>query len=229
MGKPEMPISVWLLGLVVGVGLVALFLAARAAFGTVAGKEQAVAAALLIEAGTVVEALAVARSRNRIAGAGLVISFLVSVSYNVTQVVDVRPGLEMWQILAFGVGPLSALTFISLALGEEVRLYGLRVDEWKSSQVHSRELARKREERRAYKLKELELGRTLSGQAGNGRSGVGRWPDKAAFLADPDRPAGLKAVELAAMSGRSERSARRWIQEAREGVKDGTGKRGIDL
>src|SRR3990170_4053324 len=93
--KPSSPITVYILAPVVLIGL-----AARAAFSTIAGREQSIAAALLIEAGTVSEALAFARSRNRIAGAALIISFSVSLSYNITQAHDARPDLVTWQLAA---------------------------------------------------------------------------------------------------------------------------------
>lgn len=216
MGRPSVPVTVWVLSAVVGSGLVALFLAARAAFGSYAGREQAVAAALLIEAGTVVEALALARSRNRIAGGALAVSYLVSLSYNYTQVHDARPGLAVWQLVAFAAGPLSALTFISLALGEELRLYGERVAEWSAGVEHREDLRIRREERRQERLKRLELGRSASGQRPNGRTGDRHWPDKGSFVADSDRPRDLSAVELAAMTGQSVRNARRWLAAARE-------------
>lgn len=220
-GRPNPPVTVYLLVVVVLAGLVALFLAARAAFATIGTPAQAVAAALLIEAGTVTEAVAVSRSRNRVAAVGLAIGFLVSVSYNVTQALDARPDLAPWQLLAFGVGPLSALVVISLALGEELRLYGQRVDEWTAGREHEGQLALRRQEGREWKLLKHERGllpeRTradTSGQVHRVRLLTGRWPDKAAFLSDADRPADLDAVTLAAVTGRSVRTARRWMAEA---------------
>lgn len=219
--RPSPPLTVYLLAAVVVAGLVALFLAARAAFATIGTPAQAIAAALLIEAGTVTEAVAVSRSRNRVAAVGLVIGFAVSVSYNVTQALDARPDLAPWQLVAFGVGPLSALVVISLALGEELRLYGERVDDWTAGREHAGRLARRRQERREWKLVEAERGllpeRTradTSGHDGLVRSLSGRWPDKRAFLSDSDRPADLDAVTLAEVTGRSVRTARRWMAES---------------
>ena len=207
--------------MVVLAGLVALFLAARAAFDTIGTPAQAVAAALLIEAGTVTEAVAVSKSRNRVAAVGLAIGFLVSVSYNVTQALDARPDLAPWQLLAFGVGPLSALVVISLALGEELRLYGQRVDEWTAGREHEGQLALRRQEGREWKLLKHERGllpvRTVTGQVEFDRALTGRWPDKATFLSDADRPADLDVVTLAAVTGRSVRTARRWMAEASGG------------
>ena len=222
-GRPNPPLTVYLLAAVVLAGLVALFLAARAAFATIGTPAQAIAAALLIEAGTVTEAVAVSRSHNRVAGAGLVIGFLVSVSYNVTQALDARPDLATWQLLAFGVGPLSALIVISLALGEELRLYGERLDTWQEEREHQGRLALRRQENREWKLVEREASvllppvRSMAGQGVVDLALTGRWPDKASFLSDADRPADLDAVTLAAVTGRSVRTARRWIAEVGHG------------
>jgi len=205
--KPSSPITVYILAPVVLIGLAALFLAARAAFSTIAGREQSIAAALLIEAGTVSEALAFARSRNRIAGAALIISFSVSLSYNVTQAHDARPDLVTWQLAAFGAGPLSALTFISLALGEELRIHAQHVAAWRAHHEHKADLRQRRQERRD---------RSLTGQAAIDRPVDRRWPDKTAFLSDNGRPHDLTAVELAKLTGVSERTARRWLAEARK-------------
>jgi hypothetical protein len=51
-------------------------------------------------------------------------------------------------------------------------------------------------------------GRTAAGQPG-------QWPDKAAFLSDPDRPTDLSSPELAGLAGISDRTARRWLADAR--------------
>lgn len=132
--RPLPPITVWVLGAIAACGIVALFMAAHAAFATVARHEQAIAAALLIEAGAVVEALTAARSgfKNKAADVGLAVSYLVSLSYNWTQVADKRPGLAPLQMLAFSAGPLSALTFVGLALGIELREYNERLEAWRA-------------------------------------------------------------------------------------------------
>jgi hypothetical protein len=216
MEKPKVPVTVIGLSLVCVAGLVALFLAARAAFATVAGAEQAVAAALLIEAGAIWEAVTFARSRNKIALVGLVLSFLVSATYNYTQAAEVRPDLEIWQLLALALGPLTALAFVSLALGEELRLYFERMEAWRASEAHKADLAVKRRERWERRQVETSVDdRTVPGQGDNGRTDGGRWPDKESFVSDGDRPDDLSAVELAAMTGQSERNARRWLAAAR--------------
>lgn len=233
--RPKPPLTVIALSLVVLAGLVALFLAAQHAFSTVAGREQAIAAALLIEVGTVAEALAFARSRNRIAGAGLLISFLVSASYNYTQAHDARPELAGFQLLALALGPLSALTFVSLALGAELRTWGLQVkeqeveeDERRRCVVERREAKereeleyRRREERlvvrRLERWERREGVRSVTEPDVVGRSVDRRWPDKAAFLADDDRLDDLSARALADAQGICERSARRWLAAVRNG------------
>lgn len=134
---PLPPVTVWGLGLIALCGIIALYIAAHAAFITVARQEQAIAAALLIEAGAVVEALTAARSgfKNKAANGGLLISYTVSLSYNLTQVMDNRPGLAIWQTIAFAAGPLSALTFVALALGQELRVYNARLTVWREGQA----------------------------------------------------------------------------------------------
>lgn len=224
LSRPRPPVTVWVLSGVTVAGLVALFLAARSAFGMVASPAQATAAAVLIEAGTIVEALSFARSRNRVALVALGISFVVSATYNVTQAVNAGAGLAWWQVLALGLGPLSALVFISLTLGEELRLYGRRVDEWRDGVEHRRDLALKRSERREWKLQGLQMERfgvrALSAGGDNDR----RWSDRAAFMADGDRPSDLTAVELSDLAGISERTARRWLAVVRDkGDDDGLG------
>ena len=209
-----MPITIPLLALVAASGLVALFLAARAAFATVAGPQQAVAAALLIEAGAIVEAVTFARSRNWLAGVGLAIMFAVSATYNYTQAHDARPELLWWQLAALALGPLSALTFISLALGTELRKHNQRTEAERAEEVayqrHEEALARRRAERREYKAV------TVTGQMTDSVTDVPRWQDKQAFLDDTDRPDDLTIERLAKMSGRSERTARRWLRAATE-------------
>lgn len=220
MRRPGVPVTVWLLSVVVGSGLIALFLAARAAFGTVAGDVQAVAAALLIEAGTIVEAVSFARSRNRVAGVGLVVSFVVSMTYNITQAGDARPDLVWWQLAALGLGPLAALTFVSLALGEELRIYRVTVDEWREGLEHERRLAVRRKERREWKLVSAAPGlladRSMAGRDEAVGALVGRWGDKADFLSDDDVPEWVDARTLADVTGQSVRNARRWLEEKRE-------------
>jgi hypothetical protein len=120
-------------------------------------------------------------------------------------------------VLALGLGPLSALAFVSLALGQELRLYFERLEVWRAEQVHKADLAAKRAERWERKRLEGPVSvRTVPAVSGNGRSLAGRWPDKGAFLADADRPADLRADTLAAATGQSERNARRWLEDARK-------------
>lgn len=137
--KPRLSASFWLLCLLAGVGLVALFLAAYHAFAQVMEPYQAGFAALLIEAGMVSEAIALARG-NRLAAVGTVISLVVSGTYNYVQV-DAAKKLEGWPLYALALGPLFALAFLALAIGQELREYEAQLANWQAQEQHVQALA----------------------------------------------------------------------------------------
>jgi hypothetical protein len=90
-----------------------------------------------------------------------------------------------------------------------------------------REREREREqEERQYRLELARLrwdakvamadnDRTVTGQQDNDRTQTGRWPDKAAFMSDPDRTA--VTVSDLVTDGVHPRTARRWVAEAKDG------------
>lgn len=138
--RPRLSASFWLLCLLAGVGLVALFLAAFHAFDQVMEPYQAGFAALLIEAGMVVEAIALARGLNRLAAVGMVISLVVSGTYNYVQV-DAAGKLEGWPLYALALGPLFALAFLALTIGQELREYEAQLANWQAQEQHVQALA----------------------------------------------------------------------------------------
>lgn len=134
--KPVLSAAFWLLAVLALVGLAALFLAADHAFGQVMPWYQAMFAALLIEAGMVSEAVALARGRNWLAAAGMGISLVVSGTYNYIQVAAVGQslGLAGWPLFALALGPLFALSFLALAIGQELRMYEALLADWQADQ-----------------------------------------------------------------------------------------------
>ena len=131
---PPLPSLVYGLGTLVVFGLVALGVAAYHAFAQVAPPYQALPAAILIEAGMVVEAAALVR-RNGYALPGLIVSLLVSGTYNFIQAEQAGkllavPITHLWPLATLAVGPLSALLFMALALGHELKQHEGRVAAW---------------------------------------------------------------------------------------------------
>lgn len=136
--KPKLSPVVYLLGGVILIGLAALFIAARFAFTQIGhGAAQSTFAALLIEFGMIVDAIVVMRSANPKklwpALIGLGISLLVSGTYNYiqAQIGGAQRGITAgWQLTALALGPLSALTFLSLTVGGELRDHEAQVAQW---------------------------------------------------------------------------------------------------
>jgi hypothetical protein len=154
--KPKPQVQLWLLLFITIGGLIALFLAAYHAFQLVASPPQAFFAALLIEVGLVVEAIAlINRPKTWYPWAGLIIGFLVSGTYNYTQAAKAGQDLSGLELFALAFGPLSALAFVSLTLGNELRAYQEKGTEWERARVEWAERERKRlenkEERRQAK------------------------------------------------------------------------------
>jgi len=224
--KPKVPLTVYALTIVSGAGLIALLLAAFEVFKTVSATPlQAWAAAGVIEAGLVVESIAFARSRNRLALFGLCLSFIVSASYNYTQASDYRPDLRGWQLVALSVGPLSALTFVSLSLGDELRKYTQAIKSWADEAVEyerkEEALARRREERRRLKLETVQVAGQSIGEGSTDRARpVARWSDRAQFVDDArSDPAllDLSGAEIGQLAGgKAPKTGRRWKAYARE-------------
>jgi hypothetical protein len=222
MTKPNPSITIYLLTITAAAGLVAQFLAARAAFALITSNPiQPIAAAALIELAAVIDALVLARSRNPLAGAGLIVALVVSATYNYTQAAAAANGLSTWQLYTLSIGPLAALVTIALALGQELRNHAddlaawhqIREDQRKDQldyDRHEERLARRRDER----WLRTQPDRTPTDNGTGDRSPVPKWPDKHAYLSDPDRPTDLTAGQLAELTGRTTRTARRWISDA---------------
>jgi len=129
--KPGINLQLIALGLIASFGLIALFIAAYHAFLLVANPWQAFFAALVIEAGLIVEALALINKPKTIyPWLGLIISYVVSGTYNFTQAAQMGEGLGNWELSALAFGPLSALAVVSLTFGNELRSYQERSSAW---------------------------------------------------------------------------------------------------
>jgi hypothetical protein len=134
--RPGLTLQIFILGLIVVSGLIALFFAAFHAFRLVAEPTQAFFAALVIEAGLIAECLAIINKPRSVAPwLGLVISYVVSGTYNYTQAAKAGEGLGGWELGALAFGPLSALAVVSLAFGNELRSYQERVEDWSKTRA----------------------------------------------------------------------------------------------
>jgi len=132
--KPAYPIAAYVLSGLVVLGLIGLGIAAFAAFAFIGRPVQALAFALIIEAGMVGESLALIR-RNWLAIPGLIISLIVSGMYNYTQAAQAgavltHPITDPAQLAALSIGPLSAVFFLALSLGFEIRSHETAVKAW---------------------------------------------------------------------------------------------------
>lgn len=165
--KPTPPAAAYILGGMVGIGLVGLGIAAYSAFEYIGRPLQAAAFALIIEAGMISEAMALVR-KNKLAWPGLIVSLLVSGLYNYTQAQ--RAGLQLTpaltdplQLAALSIGPLSAVLFLALATGHELAEHEKRVQAWaierQAWQDAQAEKATKREERREARAARVEASR----------------------------------------------------------------------
>lgn len=158
MTKPNRPSTIPALALVALAGLVAQFLAARAAFALVSSDSfHPFFAALLIEAAVVADALATSRTRNEIALGGLILALVVSAIYNYAAAHSVAPDLHQVVKIALAVGPVLALASVGLALGEEVWRYEERVVEWQVQQDAAQ--AQADEDRRRFEREQAALDR----------------------------------------------------------------------
>ncbi|MCL4299495.1 MAG: hypothetical protein KJ077_27415 [Anaerolineae bacterium] len=155
--RPQMPVQLYLLSGLVVFGLAALWLAAFHAFLQVASGPQAFFAATLIEAGLVIESLAlVKRPQLWYIWLAVAISLAVSGTYNYIQAALAAPGFNPWQLGTLALGPLSALAFVSLTLGYELAEYQRRLEKWQADRADwieaRRQEAEAREEREKAEL-----------------------------------------------------------------------------
>jgi len=151
--KPRPSIQLVLLAVITIFGLTALFFAAFASFQISTGNvAQAFFAAILIEVGLAVEAMAlIKRPKSPFPWIGLILAFLVSGVYNWYQVeIHTQPNqiaLSPVVLLALALGPLSALAAVSLTLGNEIREYQILTGNWQIDMMKWTEKERKRLER----------------------------------------------------------------------------------
>lgn len=155
--RPQVPVQLYLLTGLVIFGLAALWLAAFHAFLQIAGGPQAFFAASLIEAGLIIEALAlVKRPKVWYIWIAVAISLVVSGTYNYIQAAAVAPSFNFWQLGTLALGPLSALAFVSLTLGYELAEYQRRLETWQTDRASwleaRRQEAQEREDREKAEL-----------------------------------------------------------------------------
>lgn len=128
--KPAWPLTMWLLAGVMAAGVGALWLAAYHAFQQVMEPLQAVFAATLVEAGIIVEALTLVRSRSVFAGVAVVIGLVVSGTYNFIQAQSAGTLSNGWFLFVLALGPLASLVSMAMAFGNELRKWEEKVVEW---------------------------------------------------------------------------------------------------
>lgn len=159
--RPQMPVQLYLLSGLVVFGLAALWLAAFHAFLQVASGPQAFFAATLIEAGLVIESLAlVKRPQLWYIWLAVGISLAVSGTYNYIQAALAAPAFNPWQLGTLALGPLSALAFVSLTLGYELAEHQRRLEKWQTDRADWIE-ARRREVEERERQKDTELAERL--------------------------------------------------------------------
>jgi hypothetical protein len=103
-------------------------------------------------------------------------------------------------------------------LDEQERAFERELDRRRlEHKLKEERLATRRRERweRRTMTGQMTDDRTVTGQMAGNRTDGRRWPDKDAFLSDPDRPDDLTAGQLSEMAGVSGRTARRWLAEVR--------------
>jgi hypothetical protein len=150
--KPRPPVQIWILCAVLVLGLIAQYIGGEAAFALLKrGPLYSAAASALIEAMAMAEAFTLAMSYraradderdegrltfNPFALGGLVVSLGCSGIYNFVWVKEAVPGLEPYQVAAYAIGPLAALSSAGLTLGTELREYLMMLTDWTEAQEH---------------------------------------------------------------------------------------------
>lgn len=126
------------LGLAVGIGLAALFMAARKAFSLITDDEtHALMLALLIEVSGVVEAVTLARAKAKedywVTGGATAFSLLVSGIYNyvMAEAGGRAHGVtDWWKLWPLALGPLVAVALLAYGLGKVLREYEDKKANW---------------------------------------------------------------------------------------------------
>lgn len=178
--RPSLPFVARLLASLLVIGLIGLGTAAYAAFSYIGHWWQALAFALVVELCGIIEALAIMRG-NRFAIPGLAISLAVSTSYNWTQAEQAAAllptPLAWWQLAALAIGPMSAVFFVALSLGHEIRAHEAAVATWAAQRQawldDQAERAARREERREQRQERIALEREQWGNSSRNGAGTG--------------------------------------------------------
>lgn len=225
MREKNYPIQVYILAIVTVAGLMALFLAANAAFLLVSVNPwQAFFNAMLIEAGLVAESIALIRHpKNTLAYIGVTISLTVSGTYNYIQSAEKAAGaVGGFELIALAVGPLAALFFISLILGREIRAYQDEIEAKKSAtekakaDAEANRLEAEREER-AWR-RQLERERALAEIAAKKEAEIARAEaEKEAAIISAKQRASVEKAKLRAETRKS-------VPETRKSVPETNGK-----
>jgi len=165
--KPRISLTVYILGALIIVGLVALWYAAYDAFSITSGRDtQAALLAILIEAGAIAELLAlVDNPKDPYAKLGAGISFVVSISYNYIQASNhtVAHNIVISEplLVALAIGPLSVVFTLALVMGRAIRAHREAAAKWDADRrkaVASDTIRQEEREdrRRLEELKSLE-------------------------------------------------------------------------
>lgn len=142
--KPTLPVAVGLLGGALVFGLLALFWSAFVAFDQVHPSIQSLFYAGVIEIGAIAEALTIVRAKGKdratlwIAVIALVISVVVSATYNYIQVASAASDVEItndWQIWSLALGPLAAVLSLALTVGKQYGQYEEHVQDWETKRL----------------------------------------------------------------------------------------------
>lgn len=118
-----------------------------------------------------------------------------------TVVLDIVPSLAIYAPALFPALSLAGVTILAVRIDHRERL----------AQIERRRV-KDRADRDQRKAEKVESVRSVSGQV---TAPEIRWPDKAAFVTDTDRPDGLTTNQLAEMAGIAPRTARRWLAAVR--------------
>lgn len=125
----------------------------------------------------------------------------LAVVIGLTVLLEVWPRLAIYALAAF---PLFALT--------GTLLMAIRINQAKREQDAEKNKERRRRSRQGQLVDDMTDVRELV-------TDVPRWQNKDEFLADDDRPDDLDYRQLAQMTGKSERTARRWLKASENGDK----------
>lgn len=142
--KPTLHVVVGLLSGSLVFGLLALFWSAFVAFDQVHPSIQSLFYAGVIEIGAIAEALTIVRAKGKdrptlwVAVIALVISVVVSATYNYIQVASAASDVEItnnWQIWSLALGPLAAVLSLALTVGKQYGQYEEQLQEWETKQL----------------------------------------------------------------------------------------------